>query len=78
MRCFDRHLQEAAGSYADKYRMARSIFMHSDLVTTGEGLPLGLATIKFWDRDKFHGANGLKRRINPTRVPIERRRALAG
>jgi hypothetical protein len=46
------------------------ILMHSSLVVTREGLPLGLAAIKFWNRDKFHGANALKRRINPTRVPI--------
>jgi hypothetical protein len=47
--------------------------MHSSLVTTREGLPLGLAAIQFWNRDKFHGANALKRRINPTRVPIEQK-----
>ena len=52
--------------------------MHSSLVTTCEGQPLGLAAIKFWSRDKFHGANALKRRINPTRVPLKRRRAYAG
>ncbi len=47
------------------------VLMHSSLVVTTEGLPLGLAAIKFWTRDKFHGANALKRSINPTRVPIE-------
>ena len=47
------------------------ILMHSSLVTTRDRLPLGLAAIKFWTRDKFHGANALKRRVNPTRVPIE-------
>ena len=35
------------------------ILMHSSLVTTRDGLPLGLAAIKFWNRDKFHGANAL-------------------
>ncbi len=50
--------------------------MHSSLVTTREGLPLGLAAIKFWNRDKFHGANALKRRINPTRVPIEQKESI--
>lgn len=45
----------------------------TSLVVTREGLPLGLAAIKFWTRDKFHGANALKRRINPTHVPIEQR-----
>lgn len=45
----------------------------TSLVVTREGLPLGLAAIKFRTRDKFHGANALKRRINPTRVPIEQK-----
>jgi Transposase DNA-binding len=47
------------------------ILMHSSLVVTAEGLPLGLAAIKFWTRSKFKGTNALKRKINPTRVPIE-------
>ncbi|WP_043152376.1 MULTISPECIES: IS4 family transposase [unclassified Sphingobium] len=47
------------------------ILMHSSLVVTDEGLPLGLAAVKFWNRDKFKGTAQLKRRINPTRVPIE-------
>jgi hypothetical protein len=33
--------------------------------------PLGLCAIKFWNRQKFKGTNALKRKINPTRVPIE-------
>ncbi len=45
--------------------------MHSSLAVTVEGLPLGLAAIKFWTRSKFKGANALKKKINPTRVPIE-------
>jgi hypothetical protein len=52
------------------------ILMHSSLVATREGLPLGLAAIKFWNRDKFHGANALKRRVNPTRVPIEKKESI--
>ena len=50
------------------------ILMHSSLVTTREGLPLGLAAIKFWNRDKFHGAS--RRRINSTRVPIEKKESI--
>ena len=49
------------------------ILMHSSLAMTSEGLPLGLAAIKFWTRDEFKGCNALKRKINPTRVPIERK-----
>jgi len=47
------------------------ILMHSSLVVTTDGLPLGLAAIKFWTRRKFKGTNALKRKVNPTRVPIE-------
>jgi hypothetical protein len=47
------------------------ILMHSSLVVTPEGLPLGLAAVKFWTRNKFKGTTALKRHINPTRVPIE-------
>ena len=47
------------------------ILMHSSLAVTQEGLPLGLAAVKFWNREKFKGTAQLKRKINPTRVPIE-------
>lgn len=47
------------------------LLMHSSLVVTLEGLPLGIAAVKFWTRKKFKGTNALKKRINPTRVPIE-------
>ena len=45
--------------------------MHSSLAVTTEGLPLGLAAIKFWTRKKFKGTNALKKTVNPTRIPIE-------
>ena len=47
------------------------LLMHSSLATTAEGLPLGMAAAKFWSRKKFKGTNALKRKINPTRVPIK-------
>lgn len=47
------------------------LLMHSSLAVTSDGLPLGLCAIKFWSRKKFKGANALKKKINPTRVPIE-------
>ena len=34
--------------------------MHSSLVVTTEGLPLGLAAIKFWSRSKFKGTSALR------------------
>ncbi|WP_234811063.1 transposase DNA-binding-containing protein [Xaviernesmea oryzae] len=45
--------------------------MHSSLAVTLDELPLGLAAVKFWSRDKFKGTAQLKHTINPTRVPIE-------
>lgn len=49
------------------------ILMHSSLAVTSEGLPLGLAAVKFWTRNEFKGCNALKKKINPTRVPIEQK-----
>ncbi|MET4236306.1 hypothetical protein ABIA85_009621 [Bradyrhizobium sp. LA6.10] len=46
--------------------------MHSNLAVTTEGLPLGLTTVKFWTRKKFKGTAALKKKINGTRVPIEK------
>ena len=54
-----------------KHFTTRGILMHSSLAITLEGLPLGLAAIKFWTRKQFKGCDALKRKINPTRVPIE-------
>jgi hypothetical protein len=45
-------------------------------VLTPEGVPLGLAAVKFWTRDKFKGTNALKRKVNPTRIPIERKESV--
>ena len=58
------------------YYTSCGILMHSSLVVTTEGLPLGLAAIKFWTRQKFKGTNALKKRINPTRVPIEQKESI--
>jgi len=52
------------------------ILMHSSLAVTTEGLPLGLTAVKFWTRKKFKGCQALKRKINPTRVPIEKKESI--
>lgn len=62
----------------DKYggrrlRTVCGLLMHSSLAVTLEGLPLGLAAVKFWTRSKFRGTAALKKKINPTRVPIEQK-----
>ena len=52
------------------------ILMHSSLAVTLEGLPLGLSSVKFWNREKFKGTAALKRKIDPTRVPIEKKESV--
>lgn len=52
------------------------ISMHSSLVVTAAGLPLGLSAVKFWTRKAFKGTNALKRRVNPTRIPIEEKESV--
>ena len=54
-----------------RHHAACGILMHSSLAVTADGLPLGLAAVKFWNRDKFKSTAQLKRKINPTRVQIE-------
>ena len=58
---------------AGRFRMHTvcGLLMHSSLAVTLDGLPLGLSAIKFWTRTKFKGTAALKKKINPTRVPIE-------
>ena len=50
--------------------------MHSSLTVTTDGLPLGLTAVKFWNRKKFKGSAALKRKVNPTRVPIEKKESI--
>ena len=52
------------------------MLMHSSLAVTIEGLPLGLSAVKFWTRKKFKGTAQLKKKINPTRVPIEKKESV--
>ena len=59
-----------------KHYTVCGLLMHTSLAVTADGLPLGIAAIKFWTRKKFKGANALKKRINPTRVPIEKKESI--
>jgi hypothetical protein len=52
------------------------ILMHSSLAVTIAGVPLGLAAVKFWTRKKFNGTAALKKKINPTRIPIEKKESI--
>lgn len=61
-----------------RYRMHTvcGLLMHASLAVTTDGLPLGLGAIKFWTRGKFKGTAALKRKVNPTRVPIEQKESI--
>lgn len=59
-----------------RVRTACGILMHSSLAVASDGLPLGLAAAKFWTRKKFKGTNALKRKVNPTRVPIDQKESV--
>ncbi|WP_246516024.1 hypothetical protein [Bradyrhizobium diversitatis] len=53
--------------------------LHHDALEPGgisEGLPLGMTAVKFWTRKKFKGTAALKKKINPTRVPIEKKESI--
>lgn len=72
---------KSINSGRDKDRRLRShklcgIMMHSSLALSTDGLPMGLTAAKFWTRDKFKGTTALKRKINPTRVPIEQKESV--
>src|ERR1700692_187279 len=84
---FQREKKHAIGvtslSYGGKGQEGRprlhtlcGILLHSSLVVTLEGLPLGIAAAKAWTRKKFKGCNALKKKINPTRVPIEEKESV--
>jgi len=84
---FQRERPEAVGityrvnSGKDKASRTRmhtvcGLLMHTSLVVTTEGLPLGLSAVKFWSRKQFKGTAALKRKINPTRVPIEHKESI--
>jgi hypothetical protein len=49
------------------------ILMHSILAVTTEGLPLGLSAIKFWSRKEFKDTAKKRRKVNFTRIPIEKK-----
>ena len=56
------------------------VLMHSSLVLTPEGVPLGLAAVKFWTRKKFKGTNAPEAEGQPHPHPdrAEGERPLAG
>lgn len=54
-----------------RQRTVCGLLMHSSVAVTTDGLTPGLSAVKFWTRRHFKGTTALKRRVNPTRIPIE-------
>jgi len=63
-------IREVVFNYDRKYTVC-GLLMHSSIVTTSDGLPLGLAAIKFWTRGIFNRPRSVRNKTNPTRIPIE-------
>lgn len=59
-----------------RHHTVYGMLMHSSLAVAVEGLLLGLPAVKFWTRKKFKGTAQLKKKINPTRVPIEKKESV--
>jgi len=69
---YTRKCANRVGLFNQKQKRAMcGVLMHSSLVLTPEGLPLGFSAKKFWNRDRFKDARALYRRKNATRIPIE-------
>ena len=56
----------------------QGLLMHLSLIISTNGLPLGVAAVKFWTRKKFKGTAELKRHVNPTRIPIKKKKVSGG
>jgi hypothetical protein len=70
------HKTRAGHGTRPRMHTVRGILMHGSLAVTTDGVPLGLTAVKFWTRKKFKGTNRLKRHVNPTRIPVERKESI--
>ncbi len=58
-------------SHPDPHRRLKRILLNPSLVLTTCGPPLGIAAVKLWTQNEFKGCNALKRKVDPSRIPIE-------
>jgi Transposase DNA-binding len=63
-------------SYQPTFYTTCGILLHSSLAVNTAGTPLGICAAKFWTRDHFKGTNALKRKVNPTRIPIDQKESM--
>lgn len=69
---FTRKCANRKGLFDQRIKRAMcGILMHSSMVLTTDGLPLGFAAKRFWSRDKFKGVKTLYAKKNATRIPVE-------
>jgi hypothetical protein len=76
-------LTKSVNSGRDKHGRLRrhtvcGMLMHSSLAVTTQGLPLGLAAVKFWTRKKFKGTAALKKKVTRLAFLSKRKKACAG
>ena len=71
---FTRKCGNRKGLFDQKIKRAMcGVLMHSSLLITTEGLPLGFTSKRFWSRDKFKNAKALYTKKNATRIPTEKK-----
>ncbi len=61
-----------------RQRILCGSLLHASLAFTPDGLPLDLTAVKFRSRARFRGTAVLKRKIDPTRVPIDQKESVRG
>lgn len=69
------HIGKHSSGIKTDYKVC-GILMHASLAVTSEGLPLGLTSTRYWSRKVFKNTNQLKRRVNMTRLPIEKKESI--
>ena len=73
-KCITNSKRDLAGN--PRIYTACGISTHSSLAITTAGLPLGLCAVQFWNSRRVQGNRALQRKINPTRVPIEKKESI--
>lgn len=67
--------RESVAGHRLEYHVC-GVLLHASLAVTPEGLPLGLASARFWTRHVFKNTRQMKRHINPTRIPIDEKESI--
>ena len=63
-------------TFRNKEYKVCGLLMHASLAVSEEGLPLGVTSVRFWTRKTFKNTTQMKRHVNPTRIPIEKKESI--